>query len=147
MTPLLAVHAAATWAMVGIIWFVQRVHYPLLGGPGRADGAGFAAYQRANTHRTTWVVLPPMAVEALTAVALVASPPTGVPRAVTGSGLALVAAIWLSTALLQVPRHEALARGYDPDAHRVLVASNWLRTIAWSARGVLVLWMVLRAAA
>lgn len=26
---LLLVHAAATWAMVGLVWFVQVVHYPL----------------------------------------------------------------------------------------------------------------------
>ncbi|MCU0253984.1 MAG: hypothetical protein MUE47_05535 [Acidobacteria bacterium] len=142
MTPLLAVHAAATWVMVGVIWFVQLVHYPMLD---RAAGAGFAAYQRENTRRTAWVVIPPMAAEALTALALVLRPPAGVPRAAAWAGLALVAAIWLSTALLQVPRHRRLESGYDAVAHRGLVATNWIRTAAWSARGGLVLWMILRA--
>lgn len=27
--PILVVHAAATWFMVGLIWFVQVVHYEL----------------------------------------------------------------------------------------------------------------------
>ena len=26
---LLLIHLAATWALVGLIWFVQLVHYPL----------------------------------------------------------------------------------------------------------------------
>jgi hypothetical protein len=147
VTLLLAVHAAATWTMVGVIWFVQLVHYPLLGGPGRAAEPGFVAYQRDNTRRTSWVVVLPMVLEALTAAALVAAPPADVPRAAAWAGLALVSVIWLSTALLQVPRHRRLERGYDVDDHRALVVSNWLRTIAWSARGVLVFWMALRAGA
>jgi hypothetical protein len=47
--------------------------------------------------------------------------------------------IWLSTALLQVPRHRALEAGFDPAAHRALVATNWIRTVAWTARGFLLL--------
>jgi hypothetical protein len=142
VTPLLALHAAATWTMVGVIWFVQLVHYPLLD---RAGGSDFASYQRRNTRRTAWVVIPPMIVEALTAAALAVAPPAGVPRGAAWTGLALVAVIWLSTALLQVPRHRRLEHAYDARAHRGLVATNWLRTAAWSARGLLVLWVMLRA--
>jgi len=141
VTPLLALHAAATWTMVGVIWYVQRVHYPLLGHAGAAD---FAAYQRENTRRTAWIVLPPMVIEALTSVALLAAPPPGVPRTAAWIGLGLVAVIWSSTALMQVPRHRRLERGYDRPAHRGLVATNWVRTVAWSARGGLVFWMMLR---
>ncbi len=133
--------------MVGVIWFVQLVHYPLLGGPGRTSEAGFAAYQRENARRTAWVVVLPMLIEALTAIALAVAPPAGVSRAAAWAGLALVAVIWLSTALLQVPRHGRLERGYDAAAHHALVMSNWLRTVAWSTRGVLVLWLLARAAA
>ena len=44
--------------------------------------------------------------------------------------------------LASVPMHERLGRGFDPAAHRRLVATNWIRTIAWTARGALVLWML-----
>jgi len=54
---------------------------------------------------------------------------------------------WLSTALLQVPRHRQLARGFDARAHAFLVRSNVVRTAAWTARGALCLWMLGRAAA
>jgi hypothetical protein len=34
--------------------------------------------------------------------------------------------------------HSRLARGFDEQSWRQLVRSNWVRTIAWSARAVLV---------
>jgi len=54
-------------------------------------------------------------------------------------GIALLLLIWLSTAVLQVPAHHRLGSGFDPATHRRLVLTNWVRTWAWSARGVLAL--------
>ncbi len=82
-----------------------------------------------------------MLAEAATAVALVLVPPRGISPSLAGIGLALLAVVWLSTALLQSPRHRELGGGFDPASHRSLVASNWLRTACWSARGLVVLWM------
>jgi hypothetical protein len=45
-------------------------------------------------------------------------------------------------ARLQAPRHVALRRGFDPSVHARLVATNWIRTAAWSARSVLALAML-----
>jgi hypothetical protein len=71
-------------------------------------------------------------------------PPAGAGRTPFVAGLVLLAVVWLSTALLQVPRHTELGGGYSTRAHRALVATNWLRTVAWSARGALVLAAALR---
>jgi hypothetical protein len=84
--------------------------------------------------------------EAATAVALVFDPPNGVPLWLAAAGLGLLAVIWLSTALLQSPRHRELGAGFDAASHRFLVASNWLRTACWSVRGLVVLWMAAKAA-
>jgi len=138
----LLAHAASTWAMLGLIWFVQVVHYPLFA---RIDAAGFPAYEAAHASRTTLVVGPLMLIELLTAVWLVATMPVGVSRPAAWTGLALVAVIWLSTALLQVPQHNVLARGFEPAAHALLVHSNWVRTAAWTLRGGLALWLLLGA--
>ncbi len=134
---------AATLALAGLVWFVQVVHYPLLALVGR-DAA--AAYAAAHGRRTTWVVAPLMLVEAGTALALLLARPADVSGLLAALGAGLVAVVWLSTALLQVPRHRVLALGFDERAHLALVASNWLRTAAWTARGILVLWMVASAA-
>lgn len=127
--------AAVTWFLVGLIWFVQVVHYPLMAQVGRGE---FRGYELVHTRRTTWVVVVPMVVELVTAAVLVAWRPFHVPAASAWLGLGLVLVIWLSTFWLQVPEHERLAAGFDEAAHARLVAYNWVRTVAWSLRGVLV---------
>jgi hypothetical protein len=130
-----ALHLAATWFMCGVIWFVQVVHYPLFGS---VTAEAFAAYERRNTRLTTLVVGPVMVVEALSALALTVGP-LARGGAAPVVGLALLAGIWLSTFLLQVPAHAVLERGFDARAHRRLVRTNWIRTAAWTARGVVAL--------
>lgn len=143
MGPVLLANLAATFVMVGIIWFVQIVHYPLFSSVGTA---GFPAYSGAHARLTGLVVGPPMLTEAATTFALFLDPPAGVPVWLAATGLTLLAVIWLSTALLQAPRHREFGAGFDAASHRFLVASNWLRTACWSARGLVVLWMAAKAA-
>ena len=135
MTGLVLAHAAATLVMVGVIWIVQVVHYPLFA----RVGGDFAAYADGHSRRISWVVGPPMLIEASTGLAIAIRPPGGVSSTLAWTGLALIGVLWLSTALLQVPEHQRLGRGFDAPAHRRLVLGNWVRTVAWSARGVLVL--------
>ena len=105
----------------------------------RVGWEGFARYEASHTWRTTWVVAPPMVVEAALAVVLALRPPVGVSAAAAWVACGLVAVIWLSTAFLLVPLHRRLAIGFDGDAHRRLVSLNWIRTLAWSSRGLLAL--------
>ncbi|MEE2971937.1 MAG: hypothetical protein VX672_02340 [Planctomycetota bacterium] len=125
---------ASTWFLVGLIWTIQVVHYPLFAGVG-ADR--FPAYEADHARLITLVVGPTMLLEALTALAFVTIRPPAIPGWVAWAGLGLVAVIWLSTAAVQVPAHARLADGFDPAAHARLVGSNWIRTIAWTLRGLL----------
>ena len=118
------------------------MHYPLFSAVG-ADG--FAAYQIEHSRRISYIVLPLMLTELATAALFVIVPPVAVASPLLWAGLALVVLIWLSTFALQVPQHTILSGGFDGRAHRLLVGTNWLRTIAWSARGLLVLWLAARA--
>mgnify|MGYP000938774423 CR=1 FL=1 len=140
---ILLLNAAATWFMTGLIWFVQIVHYPLFGGVGAER---FAAYHAAHSLRTTWVVLPVMSLELLTAAGLVYGLPCTVAPSAAWLGLALVLLVWISTAMSQVPRHRRLAVHYEDATARALTAGNWVRTVAWSARAALVLGMLGAAA-
>jgi sterol desaturase/sphingolipid hydroxylase (fatty acid hydroxylase superfamily) len=72
-TGIFVANLAATWFMVGLIWFVQVVHYPLFAAV--PAGEPFAAYHRQHVRRTTWVVAPVMLVELVTAVALLLARP------------------------------------------------------------------------
>jgi len=141
VTTLLIVHAGATLFLTGLIWFVQIVHYPLFDRVGRD---AFAAYEVEHSRRTTRVVAPVMLLEAASALLLLEFRPATIPAAWAWAGIVLLGIVWLSTALLQVPRHRSLERGFDGGVHRALVATNWIRTIAWSARSVLALAMTAR---
>ncbi len=131
---LLFIHAAATFYMTGLIWFVQLVHYPLMAGVGAEH---YAEYQHQHERRTGWAVGPAMLIELITAAWLVLDTPAGVAPWLAWLGLGLVALLWLSTAVLQIPCHKQLGNGFDPSSHRRLVATNWLRTALWSGRGVI----------
>ena len=41
-----------------------------------------------------------------------------------------------------MPRHNLLAAGFDAAVIDSLVASNWIRTIAWTARAGLAAWFL-----
>lgn len=140
----LLTHAFASVFMTGLIWTVQVVHYPLFAAVGASS---HLAYQRAHMRRISWIVGPMMLIEAVSAAALIAAPPEGLPRWMLFVGAVLLGLVWLSTATLQGPMHARLARGFDPRVHAALVVTNWIRTIAWTARGILALAMVARAGA
>jgi len=131
VTWIAVLHCVATLALVGLIWFVQVVHYPLMAVVG---GLRFPAYAREHATRTSWVVTAPMLLEAAAAIALVVEPPAAIARPMVWVGLALLALVWASTFGLQVPCHRRLASGFDPRVHRRLVRSNWIRTLAWTGR-------------
>lgn len=130
-------HAALTWCLVGLIWTIQLVHYPLFAGVG---AGGFPAYAAKHSRRITSLVAPLMLLEVLTGALLLFSPPPVPPVWVWWAGTALLALIWASTAFVQVPLHARLGAGFDARAHAALVTSNWLRTLAWTLRGLLVAW-------
>ena len=139
---LLLTNLAATWYMVGLIWFVQVEHYPQFADVG---DAAWPAYHKTHLRLTTYAVGPPMLIEVLTAVALVLwHPPGAAPAWLVWTALALVAALWLSTALMQIPAHDRLAGTFDRPTIRWLVLTNWFRTAAWSARGLLIGYATLR---
>jgi hypothetical protein len=132
-------YVASTWAMFGIIWFAQIVHYPLFNKVGKDS---FTDYQNSNLRRTVLVVIPLQMIELFTALLLVWKVPSGILPLQVWINLILIGITWTSTVTLQVPRHSTLARGFDQKTQNVLVSSNWIRTIAWSTRGGIVFWML-----
>ena len=135
---LLFAHLGATFYMVGVIWFVQLVHYPLFAA---VPDDRFVDYQEKNVRRTTIVVFPGMFVEIICALLLALDPATEQHFALNLIAFGLLLGIWASTALLQVPAHTILGNGFNAEAHNKLLRSNWIRTILWSARGILAIAM------
>ncbi|REJ85561.1 MAG: hypothetical protein DWQ36_02800 [Acidobacteria bacterium] len=140
---------ATTLPLVGLIWTVQLVHYPLF----RLVGVErFPEYHAQHSLWISVVVMPLMLAELALAVAWAALPPDVGALGLSGSrtallGLLLVAAVWIATFALSVPQHALLAEGFDAAAHARLVSTNWLRTAAWTGRAGLLMavaWKMLR---
>ena len=132
-------HAGATLYLVGLIWTVQILHYPLLENVG---ANGYATYHNRHTSRITPVVAPAMILELLTAIYFVFASFEKVAARYFWCGLTLVLIIWISTFFVQVPLHEKLGLSFDAQVQRRLVRTNWIRTAAWTMRGALILWMI-----
>lgn len=131
---LLLLNTAIAWFMTGLIWFVQIVHYPLFDSVGTA---AFQAYAERHRQLTTLVVFSPMVVEICTA-ALLAITWKRADGWLLWLCFALVIGIWISTALCSIPCHAKLCgTGYSQATHHWLVLSNWVRTLLWSARALI----------
>ena len=134
----LLANLCSSLAMTGLIWFVQIVHYPMFSRVGERE---FAEYAKQHARLTSLVVGPLLLIETMSAVGLAF---LSGERIAVWLGLGLVGVIWVSTAVIQIPCHTRLARGFDAGVHRRLVRSNWIRTIAWSARSGLALLSLLQ---
>jgi hypothetical protein len=127
---------AVTWSLVGLIWTIQVVHYPLLA---RVGPASYHEYQREHMRRITWLVGPLMLAEVALTLGLWWRAESPAEERLGWAGALLLLVIWGATAAFSVPAHGRLERGFDAEAHRRLVSTNWLRTLAWSLRGLVVL--------
>jgi hypothetical protein len=136
---ILILNACLTWFMTGLIWFVQIVHYPLFDAVSKET---FTQFANRHCQLTGNVVMLPMLGELLSAFVLILLW-QGSGRLVVWAGFAIVVAIWVATLLLSIPCHQKFCTaGFSETTYVSLVAGNWLRTVLWSIRSVLVAWLI-----
>lgn len=140
-TALLLVHAGATLFMTAVVWVIQLVHYPLMR---YVEDGRFPRFERAHQQRISLIVTPMMLVEAGCAALLLFMP--DIPKPLAAGGLGFLAGIWLSTFLVQVPCHDRLLTGRCDRTIDRLVRTNWLRTVLWSLRSALALYLLVACA-
>ena len=123
----------ASFGLVVLIWLVQVIIYPAFAeiAPDR-----FARWHSGYTRAVTWIVMPLMLGQVVLIGWLLFARPG--PWAFLATGMVAVA--WVATFTLSVPAHEKLrAGGLDGGVVRRLVATNWIRTVAWSLAFLLLL--------
>jgi len=135
----LLIQLATTLPLVGLIWVVQIVAYPLFA---RVGAPAFVEYHAAHARLITFVVAPLMLAELAGSAAFALARSPLVPPSVAWLGLACTISLWLTTMFVSVPQHDVLARGFDERAWRTLLTTNWIRTALWTARAALLLWAV-----
>ena len=132
----LQLHLFTTLFMTGIIWFVQVVHYPSFNFFSTGDDGKFA---RFHQQRTGWVVMPVMIVELGTAILLLGSSWVMQYGNYLWINLALLLTIWVVTFFKIAPLHGRLRVQHDATIVGTLVGLNWIRTLLWTLRSLLLL--------
>lgn len=120
--------------LTGLIWTIQRVHYPSFKFIGES---AYKDFQDFHMKRITYVVGPIMLLDLgfniynliLTDFHLIFI-----------INLILVASIWLSTVLWTVPLHKGLMLKKELTSIDELVISNSIRAIFWTFKSILLLY-------
>lgn len=127
-----------TFSILGIIWFIQLIHYPLL----NKIQEGFAQYERAHLKRAVSFVGPLLIIDLIASIFLVAFEKSSLLLKLAAINLILNILYWLWTFLFQLQQHQKLSIGFSKVAIHKLVKSNWVRTIIWCLKGANLIWMI-----
>ena len=136
---LLAAHVVGTAFMCGLGWIVQVVHYPLFD---RVDRGRWAEFHAEHSRRIGLVVGLPWAMQGVGAIGLLLWRPPELPLTLVLLALVLAGVTVVATVLLAIPEHQRLGSGFDATSHERLVATNWIRTVAWTAGAIVAAAMV-----
>lgn len=127
---ILPIHLLVTAMMTGLIWTIQLVHYPSFH---FVNIVVYKEFQKFHMSRISIIVMPLMIFELLSGVFLMMLNQ----QYLFFVNFILIVLIWLSTFLLSVPAHSKLEKGYNHEAVNQLVNTNWVRTLLWTVRLIL----------
>ena len=130
MNTFLLVNVAVSWALVGLIWTIQLVHYPAFAFIGKDQ---FLTFHQHHTRNITYVVMPLMLVELALAGYLAYQYNW---QWQWMSLLIIVLLLWALTFFFAIPLHNQLGNGKNQELIRRLVHVNWPRTILWTIKAV-----------
>ena len=121
---------------VGLIWTIQLVHYPSMK---YIPKDRFPEYHNFHSIRISILAIPLMFAELVTSIILLYQNLNNAIQTIFLVNLILVLLIWLSTFLIQVPLHNALSKAKNTEKLSKLIFSNWIRTILWTSRSILMI--------
>jgi len=143
LRPLIVVHAAASMFMVGLIWTIHYVHYPLFAYVGEST---YASFQAVHVERIGRLLFVPWLTEGFTLIGILALAFLGdrktlrVPAVLNGAAMAVVLVM---SGFWSAPAHARLADGFDKAVHDELMTVNLIRSLAWTVCGACSIWIVL----
>ncbi|WP_222193609.1 DUF1772 domain-containing protein [Modestobacter italicus] len=127
MTALLAAQLALAAAYAGVQWTVRVLVYPQFTA---VPADAWPAFHDGHSRRVARVVGPLFAGQTVTTGWLLLELPSGAPRAAVLAGAACLGTVLCITALIAVPQHRRLGRGFDAAAHRRLLHADSVRVLA-----------------
>ena len=133
MSSILLLNLIISFIAVGLIWTIQLVHYPTMR---FISEKKFTDFHNFHSKRISILAIPIMSIELLTSFLLFYQN-YHLDSYIFATNFTLVILIWISTFLIQVPMHNILSLSKNDKVLNRLILSNWIRTILWSVRSIL----------
>lgn len=125
--------------MTGLIWIVQILHYPSFT---FVNEDQFPKFHEFHTNRISYIVMPIMLIELVTAVVLIVLNQKSISLFLN---ILFLITIWISTFFLSVPLHNDLANNRSLISINRLIHTNWYRTFLWTIRLCILSYVFLKA--
>ena len=133
---LLTTHLTSTSIMVGVIWVIQLVHYPSFKYVKESD---FIIFQKYHMSNISYIVFPVMCTELVTALFIFFS---GEESLFFVLSLICLFLIWVITGVLFTKYHSILKEGKDLKMIKKMIRANWIRTLLWTLRLIMILFVI-----
>ena len=122
-------HLIFTSIMTGVIWVIQIVHYPSFH---FIEKEMYTAFQKFHMNKISIIVIPIMLAELITGLILFLDKSSKSPFLIIS--FVILVLIWLITGVFFSKAHNELIAGYQELVVSQLVAMNWIRTLLWTLR-------------
>ena len=122
-------HLIFTSIMTGVIWVIQIVHYPSFH---FIEKELYTAFQKFHMNKISIIVMPIMLAELITGIMLFLDKSSKSPFLIIS--IIILVLIWLITGVFFTKAHNELIAGYQELVVNQLVVMNWIRTLLWTLR-------------
>ena len=122
-------HLIFTSIMTGVIWVIQIVHYPSFH---FIEKELYTAFQKFHMNKISIIVIPIMLAELITGMMLFLDKSSKSPFLIIS--FVILVLIWLITGVFFTKAHNELMTGYQELVVNQLVVMNWIRTLLWTLR-------------
>ena len=122
-------HLISTSIMTGVIWVIQIVHYPSFH---FIEKELYTAFQKFHMNKISIIVIPIMLAELITGMMLFLDKSSKSPFLIVS--FVILVLIWLITGVFFSKAHNELMTGYQELVVNQLVVMNWIRTLLWTLR-------------
>ena len=122
-------HLIFTSIMTGVIWVIQIVHYPSFH---FIEKELYTAFQKFHMNKISIIVIPIMLAELITGMMLFLDRSSKSPFLIIS--FVILVLIWLLTGVFFSKAHNELMTGYQELVVNQLVVMNWIRTLLWTLR-------------
>lgn len=135
---ILIINLVAAVFLAGLSWYLQIVHYPLFA---YIDKRSFLEYHIYHLKKNMFLIFIPMLVEGAFTILFAFDYSYLIPPMIPFLCLCLSTSMWLITFSHIAPLQDKLTtEGLDKDVVKKLLEINWIRTIGWTVKMLLLLY-------